>query len=421
MIVIRQFALTAVLTCGLSVASLATAGSAFAQESKHADPIAAPARMADAPVAAFQSQLLEVAMSAASAMPAVPHVKTRCQLQQDVVMALLAIDHPVRAAKCAEEIVNWRRGVAFAAIAQHCAVRGLRADAEDLVVKARAVLDSPEVKQEQEWRQDAIRSAVAAALQSMGQKGAAAEFAKRVVDPENGKVESLPLLPMSKAEIEAHFRSVDAAIEASNMDALVVALGICAQLFDREFADAAIRTGCEDKIRAARKRMPLPISMDLLTKLASSASKHQDRAKAVALLHEAQELMTSARWVAEDEVKTGARLAKALAAAGDREGAVKQARAAFAVYETSQKLIVDIWRAGCLRELAEAWFGIGDTEKAGLFYGKALAEGVVNPNSRPRAQDLIATCISMVATGFTPDAAMQERIQSIGKGLGQPW
>jgi tetratricopeptide (TPR) repeat protein len=342
-------------------------------------------------------------------------------LQEDVVMALIAIRQPVRAEQCADQIVNWRRGVAYGAIARHCGELGFAKEAERLIAKAKAVLESAEVKQEQEWRQDAIRSAIAAALQSLGHKDAAMDIAKRVVDPESGKLESLPLAPIAAADIEEHFKVVDQAIQASNMDVLVTTLGICAQVFDRDYGDAKLRDACEAKIRSARKRIPIQFNIDLLIKLADAAVAHQDGKKALALLQEAQELVGSARWVAEDEVKTGARLAKAIAAAGDIEGATKQVRAAFGAYEASQKTIVDIWRAGCLRPVAEAWLRIGDAEKAKLFYDKALSEGVANPNSRPRAQDLVATCISMVASGYEPDAAMLQRIQAIGKGLGQPW
>jgi tetratricopeptide (TPR) repeat protein len=394
---------------------------ASAQAPQLAGEEAPQGRIEDAPVAAFQLSLLEVAAAAASAMPAVPHVKNRCQLQEDVVMALIAIRQPVRAEQCADQIVNGRRGVAYGAIARHCGERGFAKDAERLIAKAKAVLERAEVKQDQEWRQDAIRSAIAAALQSLGHKDAAMDIAKRVVDPESGKLESLQLEPIAAADIEEHFKVVDQAIQASNMDVLVTTLGICAQVFDRDYGDAKLRDACEAKIRSARKRIPIQFNIDLLIKLADAAVAHQDGKKALALLQEAQELVGSARWVAEDEVKTGARLAKAIAAAGDIEGATKQVRAAFGAYEASQKTIVDIWRAGCLRPVAEAWLRIGDAEKAKLFYDKALSEGVANPNSRPRAQDLVATCISMVANGYEPDAAMLQRIQAIGKGLGQPW
>lgn len=336
-------------------------------------------------------------------------------------MALISIRQPARAEQGADQIVNWRRGVAYGAIARHLGQSGSTKDAERLVAKAKSVLESTEVKQEQEWRQDAIRSSIAAALQVLGHKEAAVAAVQRVVDPESGKLESLPLEPIAAADLEEHFKVVDQAIAASNMDVLVTTLGICAQVFDRDYGDAKVRDACEEKIRSARKRIPIQFNIDLLVKLAHAAVAHQDGKKALALLQEAQELVGSARWVAEDEVKTGALLAKAIAAAGDMEGAKKQVRAAFGAYEASQKTIVDIWRAGCLRPVAEAWLQIGDTEKAKLFYDKALVEGVANPNSRPRAQDLVATCISMVASGFEPDAAMLQRIQAIGKGLGQPW
>jgi hypothetical protein len=46
---------------------------------------------------------------------------------------------------------------------------------------------------------------------------------------------------------------------------------------------------------------------------------------------------------------------------------------------------------------------------------------VKNPNSRPRAEDLVATCLSMVLCGFEPPAELAERMQVVARGLGDPW
>ena len=64
---------------------------------------------------------------------------------------------------------------------------------------------------------------------------------------------------------------------------------------------------------------------------------------------------------------------------------------------------------------------MGDTATALSAYKRAVEEGVENPNSRPRAEDLSATCLSMAVHGVEPDAVLWTRIRQINDGLGDPW
>jgi len=82
---------------------------------------------------------------------------------------------------------------------------------------------------------------------------------------------------------------------------------------------------------------------------------------------------------------------------------------------------VNIYRAGALRPLAEAYQSMGDTAAALTVFKKAVEEGVENPNSRPRVEDLSATCRSMALSGVEPDADLWARLREVFTGLGQPW
>jgi hypothetical protein len=107
--------------------------------------------------------------------------------------------------------------------------------------------------------------------------------------------------------------------------------------------------------------------------------------------------------------------------AGDRDQARRDLDQALALFDSQRKGIVDIFRAGALRAVAEAYQSMGDDRTALRVYKKAVEEGVANPNSRPRAEDLSATCRSMALKGVEPDAELWARIRHIQSGLGQPW
>jgi hypothetical protein len=64
---------------------------------------------------------------------------------------------------------------------------------------------------------------------------------------------------------------------------------------------------------------------------------------------------------------------------------------------------------------------MGNTAAALSVYAKVIEAGVENPNSRPRAEDLAATCCSMAVHAVEPDPRLWSRIRSIRDGLGDPW
>jgi hypothetical protein len=64
---------------------------------------------------------------------------------------------------------------------------------------------------------------------------------------------------------------------------------------------------------------------------------------------------------------------------------------------------------------------LGDEPKARAAYLRALDEGSVNPNARPRAEDLVATLVSMAESRIAPDAEASAKVAAIRAGLVAPW
>jgi hypothetical protein len=68
--------------------------------------------------------------------------------------------------------------------------------------------------------------------------------------------------------------------------------------------------------------------------------------------------------------------------------------------------------------VAEAYQALGHTEAALMVYKRAAIEGALNPNVRPRAEDLASTCCSMAESGAEPDGGLWEKLAEIQAGLG---
>jgi pentatricopeptide repeat protein len=123
----------------------------------------------------------------------------------------------------------------------------------------------------------------------------------------------------------------------------------------------------------------------------------------------------------ESAIPLMAQLARLRFRAGDEAGARAEAERALALFDAKRDTIANIYRARALRPIAEAYCAMGDTAAAFDLYKRAVEAGMENPNSRPRAEDLVATCCSLALHAMEPDAVLASRIREIQAGLGDPW
>jgi tetratricopeptide (TPR) repeat protein len=138
-------------------------------------------------------------------------------------------------------------------------------------------------------------------------------------------------------------------------------------------------------------------------------------------VNDAQRLFSAYQWAPEDRISLASRLAAQLYLAGDTLKARSEVDAALAIFASERHRMFDIDRADALIPVAEAYVAMGDKAAALTVYRQAVADGAENPNSRPRAEDLCATCCSMARHAVEPDAELWTKMREIREGLGDPW
>jgi len=399
----------------LSIALFLSVGSAAASS---------PARagLVDRPLQPYQSDLLDVAFKAASAFPVHPHLKNRARVQELVFDACLELDQPCRARSCAEKMSTWRRGAAYADLAFYGAQHGAKEEAQkDADLALRLAREGSADEDSQDWQVDRIRSKVARVQLWLGQGEQVASLSEGLEPSESGRVDEVRAMVGDEKVIDATLSALDSAVSSGNFDATRNALDASARLYQRFYADAEKRSRIEGKIKGSWEHMPVAVRLDLMVEMIDSAFDHQDPAKALDLVNEARHFVDDYQWTAETLIQQAARLAERRFRAGDHQKARAEADAAWSRYEEEREKIVDIYRAGALRPLAEAYQAFGDKAAALKVYKRAVEEGVHNPNSRPRAEDLAATCCSMAVRRVEPDAELRARLLQVCDGLKEPW
>lgn len=411
----------AFLLAALPVLVLASARSFAAAHPQDAPASAAANAVEDRRIAAWQERLLDLAYDAASAMPDVPHRKNRARAQEAVVQASFELGQPQRALRFAEGIGNWRRGLGYADFALQCARAGDTVAAERWLAAATSIADDPGDETGQAWRRSRILDRVAAARMVLGQDDGAAQLAAEVIDGERRELERARIERLDAEDVETELVAIDAALRLGDFERTRGALAACVRLFDRFYVRPDLRDRCEDRIRASWDGVPLSLRCQLLFELAEAALAQDDPARALALVGDAAALRDGFAWRPEHLVPLGARLAELRARAGAVDEARREIARMLEVYESARDGIPDIERADLLRPLAAASVRAGDGPGALALYARAAAEGAANPNARPRADDLVATCCAMALAGCEPNPELWRRLAEIRAGLGEPW
>ncbi len=273
----------------------------------------------------------------------------------------------------------------------------------------------------QQWRTDQVQAKIARTWFELGQLSEAAAIAARLEPSQASLTAEGQALTVGPEQFDAQLEAIDAIVEAANFEQMKAALTAFVKHFDTFYADEERREACEAKLEVSWRKLPIQLRVEWLFEMAESALRHEGEGNAMRLAGKVHGLLTAYTWRPESEVPYLAGLASLRHRAGDPGTAAADAEMALGLYREKRDDIVNIYRAAALRPLAEAFHTIGDREQALIVYALALEEGFVNPNSRPRANDLAATCCSMAVAACEPNEEIAKRIGELFAALGDPW
>ena len=412
---------TAFLLLGSLALASSSSSSTQATESSRESSEQAPSATTERELAPYQLRLLEVAMESASAFPLEPHIKNRSRAQEGVVQACLELEQPERALRYAEEIANWRGAAALADYAYYRVEHGTSEGLEPLLERVAATAKELEESGDQAWRRDRLRAKLARVYLLLGQGPRAASFAAGIESSEFGPVAVAAAKLLDEADFEQTVAAQAGAIELGDFEEMRGTMYLFAELFGRFYSDPARRDACEEQVRRAWRKLPLDLRIEFLLTMADHALEHGDQAKALQLVDEAQSFLEGVDWLPRHLVPMLGRLAGYRFRAGDVARAEREADNALALYMEQREKLVDIFRAETLRPVAEAYRVMGSVGDALKVFRLTIEEGGANPNARPRAEDLAATCCSMARLEVEPDAELWARIVELREGLVAPW
>lgn len=371
----------------------------------------------DSPLADYQGDLLDLAFRAVSKFPTFPHIKNRCLAQEAVVQACLTLDQPQRALRYLAKIDNWRKGTAYADLAFFAVEQGAKAETvEPFLKKAAQVASATE-----DWPKDRIAIRIAQVYTLLGMTDKVNQYNQNIDQGESSKLAIAQAMVSERSSFEAEMVRLEAQLATKSFDVSRAGLVAGVEYYRRYYERPAYRSRVAATMKTAWEDLPMRIRIELLMKLAEVCLDRQDRDEATKWVKEADALMSQVKGNPRFVIQPMMQLAALQFRSGDRLGAKDRAKKALALYNSREAKIINIDRAQLLVAIAEAHCVFNEKKAALRHYKRAVEAGMVNPNSRPRAQDLSKTCCSMAVYQCEPDEILWKRLKEIEQGLGDPW
>jgi len=385
--------------------------------------------LTDTPIAAYQRELLTLAFDAASKFPSQPHAKNRGRAQDLVVAASLRLEQPLLALRFAPDVEGWRRGVAFADVAWCAAKAGDERRARMLVEQARSVLtEHDKDPNAQRWRSDKIRVKIARALATLGDGEESTEELARVAPSSTGAVDAdwtttlaERVKAMNLAEAHKELQRITETFLAQALGEQFTSLMLLSAIHGRFFRDEELRKQIEERLFVRFHKLPTKLRLDAIAPLVGHYVDNGEVNGGRDIVTKMTELLGQFRFRTEDRIPQLARIGELRKLCSDEGRAQVELVAALKDYHDNREEVVNIYRCETLRPLALAWHSVGDKQRAMDLVSLALEEALENPNSRPRCDDLVETCIALAEHELEPSAELWQRLREIKEGLSTPW
>lgn len=374
-----------------------------------------PRKPQDRPLSEFQMRLLDLAFEAAGCIPVPPFLKDRSLAQEGVVKTCLYLDQPVRAAQYADQIGDWRRGLCYADTAFYLAQKGYNPQQIQPALKLAGQI--ARMDHGQRWRSDRIRVRIAQAYLLLEKTEEAEQIRREVETSESGPLLETGVMINREDSFDKQAQILDAQLALMDFEITQNALLAYTRLFDQHYDQPENRDSAEEKIRVSWEKLPFPIRLELLARLAQSALDHSDPDKALSLVNEMQGLLEDVPHSLETYIPAVCELIGLRYKAGDPERARAEAERLRHLYEQKGEEIIDIYRAETIVPLAQTYQAMGQPKAALALYKRAVESAIINPNPRPRAEDLSMICASMALATAEPDAELWATMQEIIKEL----
>lgn len=380
--------------------------------------------------------LLDLAFAGVSEMPLRPHIKNRARAQYQIVTTCLSLELADLAEQYIPEISNWQRWNSYADLAYFYAENGTTDKAEAALQQAEAALQTvadvlsgnvvatapnPLLDTLRDWR---YKKVLARTLETRWLLHTTK--ATHALESHNFDEATLASLQTKKlmSESAQYTTTLDALrpmTTHANFEVVHPALLAMIQLLDQQYSREEAMRMLEEDIVPSFTKKPVFMRVDVLEKLTRVLRKHGDLEDALQICDHMDTYIDGAALPANLHIAEKVKVLTLRHALGQPEAVSTELDQLHALFQENRERIVNIERAKPLCRLAEVQMLLGHEKEALTLYQQAIVEGQLNPNSRPRANDLSTICCSMALSRIAPTTVIYGKLEEMKNKLGTPW
>lgn len=384
-----------------------------------------------------QRFLIVNTFDAINKMPTVPHERTRNRELAKMVDTLIESKEYELAEQFIEKIENWRKQQKQVQLATAYFKEGIVQKAEILIQQVEAIaykitsLKSAEpqlsdaervfLEQYDDFRVDRIKVALSAYYLEKGEKVKSEDWSKNVLPTEQADFIKLKAFALVGEDYEAAIIINDMLATGETFEGKCAAIDGYVALYSYYYDDEAKRTELAEKILRYTKTLPIMYRVEWLHKMAVSAHDFNDTINAERFFNEAAALIST--------VSLGHRMYFPLKSSniitaftiGKEEAAAVQAVDLRNKYNEIKTSIFNIYRADLLIACAEAFMAVGNEDASYTAYLDAIDQAGVNPNSRPRVEDLTIIVQSLIRNDVVLSEEIKTKLVSLSDSVDTPW
>ena len=383
---------------------------------------AAEPRLLDVPLEGYQQRLLDMAFVSSSVLPHRPHIKNKARFQEEVLDEFIEMGQLASAYARLESVPNWRRGALNGRLAVACLKRGVEVDVTPWLEEAEAIAKGKLGDLGQDWRRDSILVEVAHARALMGRASAFDELDGRVDPAQRTQLELVRASLLEKDDLEQHVEFLEGLMAGGQGQFEDVQAGMeaTAELLMRFYDDSKVRERLIKAVKTSWTKMPIGIQLEMHVRLGRAAAAAGDLEMARYWADASEEFISLYKWLEQDRVSAASDVAVLRFESGAEAAGIALADEALAFYRENRTKVTDMYRGDGLRPLAEAYAEMGQLDLARSVYAQALAEALVNPNTRPRCHDLARALSSMAKYRVEPSEELWAQIEKAYVAIGAP-
>lgn len=375
---------------------------------------------------AVRHRLLDLASSAVEKMPADPHFKNKARIQYELVGCALDLGEAGWAEAYADQGLYWQRGASFADIALHCARAGDAPAAEKNLSKAEEWFKANEPafkakETEQEWRLNRVKTKIILAGAALGREGVEKQYGMGLGLADLSQLVRQKAMSGAKDDCAAAMEQLNALAGSGEFDAVNASMEGWVELYGLHYGDETLRRTIREQIGQYCTNTPFVVQIGLFTRLGEAALAHGGSVEALADADVAAQLLEKRQNPPRFRIPLAANIAALRYRAGEEGPGLEALSGCMDLFDEQSRLILNIDQAGILCSVAEAYQKIGETGKALELYDRAITAGQINPNSRPRTEDISRICCSMARSGIDPTDMIFQRLGKMNNDLGTPW